>query len=86
MASSSALAWTWRTQRRLGNSETDQFTVGELGSVAAAGTGCHDMVVNQYVKCGQEGVQVVRHRLILNTLSPCPDIDPVHMIFTASII
>jgi hypothetical protein len=74
------------SQQDLGNSEANQFTVSEIGSVATAGTGYHDVVVNQHVKCGQEGVQVVRHRLILNTLSPCPDIDPDHMTFTASII
>jgi hypothetical protein len=54
--------------------------------VAAAGARRDDVVVDQHVECGEEGVQVFRHRLIMNTLLLRGDTSPPHMIFTASII
>jgi hypothetical protein len=46
------------TEQDLGYCEADQFTVGEIGSVSAAGAGRDDVVIDQHVECGQEGVQV----------------------------
>jgi hypothetical protein len=59
-------------QHDLGNRQADQFTVGEIRSVSTAGAGCDDLVVDQHVKCC-EGVQVVGHTSILNTLLLCGD-------------
>jgi hypothetical protein len=41
--------------------------------VSTAGAGRHDVVVDQHVECREEGVQIVRHRLIMDALLPCPD-------------
>lgn len=60
-------------QHDLDDRQADQFTVGEFGSMASSGAGRNDVVVDQHVKCGEEGVQVFRHILILNALLPCPD-------------
>jgi hypothetical protein len=73
-------------QHDLRDREADQFTVGELGPVATTGARRDDVVVDQHVECGEEGVQVFRHRLIMNTLLLRGDTSPPHMIFTASII
>ena len=61
------------TQHDLGDGEAGEFTVGEIGSVSAPGTGRSDVVVDQHVECRQKGVQLIGHTLILNTLLPCPD-------------
>ena len=63
-------------QQDLRNRETDQFTVGEIGSVSAAGAWRDDVVIDQHVECGQEGVQVFRHTLIVDTLPPYLDTGP----------
>jgi hypothetical protein len=48
-------------QHDLSDREADQLTVSEVWSVATAGAGWDDMVVDQHVKCGQEGVEVFGH-------------------------
>jgi hypothetical protein len=73
-------------QKDLRDREADQFTVGEFWSMSSAGTGRDYVVIDQHIECGEEGVQVVGHTSILNTLHPRGDTDPLHMIFTASII
>jgi hypothetical protein len=61
------------TLHHLGDGQGDQLTVGQFGSAATTGAGRDDMVIDQHIKCRQEGVQIVRHRLILNALLSCPD-------------
>jgi hypothetical protein len=80
-------AFTVKTKEHLGHGKTDQFTVRQLWSATTAGTGRHYMVVDEDVECGQEGVSVFTHTLIMDTLLPCPNLGgPLHMIFTESII
>jgi hypothetical protein len=74
-------------QHDLGDREADEFTVGEIGSVSPAGARRDDVVIDQHVECREEGVQVVGHTSILDTLLLCGDTRAkLHMIFTASII
>jgi hypothetical protein len=64
------------TQHDLGYGQADQFTISEIGTVAPTCAGRDYEVVDQHVQCGQEGVQVFRHTLIMDTLLPCPDTGP----------
>jgi hypothetical protein len=73
-------------QHDLRDREADQFTVGEIGSMTTPGAGRDHVIIDQHIECSQEGVQVFRHRLIMNTLLLRGDTSPPHMIFTASII
>ena len=77
---------TRETLQYLSYRESDQLTIGQLGPTPAPSAGRYHMVIDQHVKCRQEGVQFFRHTLILNTLLPSGDTDPPHMIFTASTI
>jgi hypothetical protein len=48
----------------------DQFAVGEQGRPATTDPSLNHMIIDQHVRCGQEGVQFFAHTLILNALLP----------------
>jgi hypothetical protein len=58
-------------EQDLGDREGEEFSVGELGRSARAG-GLAQPVVDLDIECGQEGVEVGRHKLIFDTLLPRP--------------
>jgi hypothetical protein len=60
-------------EQRLGHRESQQLSVGQPGRPPMAG-GLAQVIVDLDVECGQKGVQVGRHKLILNTLRPSSDI------------
>jgi hypothetical protein len=57
-------------EQDLCHGEGEQLGVGELWWAALPGV-VAQMVVDLDVESGQEGVEVGRHKLILNTLLPC---------------
>ncbi len=65
-------------EQGLCDGEADEFGVGQPWRSAQppGPTGPCDPIIDLYVQCGQEGVQVCRHTPILGTLSACPHLDP----------
>jgi len=57
-------------QHHLGDDQDDQLAVAHQWLSAATGTRWYHMIVAQHVQCGQEGVQVFAHILIMNTPPP----------------
>jgi hypothetical protein len=64
-------AFAVEPEQDLGHGEGDQFAVAQQGLAAASGAWRHDMIVDQHVQFGQEGVQFFRHTLILGALLSC---------------
>jgi hypothetical protein len=62
-------------QQNLRDREREQFGIGEPGWPSVS-SGPTQMIVDLDVECGQKGVQVCRHKRILNTLLPSPDTAP----------
>ncbi len=58
------------------NAQGQQFRVGQLWWPAHPRWFAQP-VIDLHVKCGEKGVQVCLHKLILNTRHPCPDTAPV---------
>lgn len=57
-------------QQHLGHRQREQLAIGQQRLTAPPRSGPGDVIVDQHVKSGQEGVQFFRHTLILNTLLP----------------
>jgi hypothetical protein len=70
-------------QQRLHHRQGDQLSVAELGLQADdwAPRGQVGVLLQQVigsdVKCGREGVYVVRHTMIMDTLVSCPQPNPL---------
>ena len=59
----------------LGHGQGEQFSIGQPGWPPTPG-GLTQVVVDLDVECREKGVQVGRHKLILNTLLPSPATTP----------
>jgi hypothetical protein len=59
----------------LGHGRCEEFGVGEFRRPAGTSRRA-EMIVDLDVQCGEKGVQIGRHKLILNTLRPSPDTAP----------
>jgi len=64
-------AFATEPEQRLGHGQREQLAVAQQGRTAASRAWSHDVVVDQHVEFGQEGVQFFRHTLILGALRSC---------------
>jgi len=65
-------------EQDLSHGECQQLGVGEPGRSSSPRrlAGLTQMIVDLDVECGEKGVQVCRHKRILNTLLPSSDTAP----------
>lgn len=61
-------------EQDLGHGQADQFGIGQQRRPAQP-SWCADRVIDLHVQCGQEGVEVLRHNMIIDTLLLCPRAD-----------
>src|SRR5262252_897386 len=72
------------SQQRLHDRQRDQFRVTEPGLQAgrwpprAQVRILLQQVIGSHIECGREGVYVVRHTMIMDTLASCPQLNPWH--------
>ena len=70
-------------EQGLHDRQGDQFRIGQLGLQADLGPPGRQVwvllqqVIGSHVECGREGVYVVRHTMIMDTLVPCPQPNPL---------
>jgi hypothetical protein len=70
-------------EQRLGNRDTHQLGVGQHRWPARPPRSCQ-LVIDLHVQCGQEGVQVLRHNMILTALSSRLPTSPGHRTYSSS--